>query len=55
MGKKANVLLRYSGNNKSAGVVYNGDYQSLILGFSFESLETKGVQKRIDETDALIF
>ncbi|WP_320017690.1 fibronectin type III domain-containing protein [Labilibaculum manganireducens] len=40
-GDGAKVLLRYSGNNKSAGVVYDGNYQSVILGFPFETLETK--------------
>jgi hypothetical protein len=40
-GEDAKVLLRYSGNNKSAGVLYNGNYQSVILGFPFETLETK--------------
>ena len=40
-GEDAKILLRYSGNNKSAGVLYNGNYQSVILGFPFETLETK--------------
>ncbi|MFA9371560.1 MAG: fibronectin type III domain-containing protein [Labilibaculum antarcticum] len=40
-GEDAKVLLRYSGNNKSAGVLYDGNYQSVILGFPFETLETK--------------
>lgn len=41
IGEDAKVLLRYSGNNKSAGVLYNGDYQSVILGFPFETLKNK--------------
>jgi hypothetical protein len=40
-GEDAKVLLRYSGNNKSAGVLYDGNYQSVILGFPFETLESK--------------
>lgn len=41
IGENAKVLLRYTGNNKSAGVLYNGDYQSVILGFPFETLKNK--------------
>jgi hypothetical protein len=40
-GKNAKVFLRYAKNTKSAGVVYNGDYKSIILGFPFETLHTK--------------
>ena len=38
LGENVNVLIRYRGNNKSAGVVYDGDYQSILLGFPFETL-----------------
>lgn len=41
VGKNAKVFLRYTNNAKSAGVVYDGDYQSIILGFPFETLKTK--------------
>lgn len=41
VGKNAKVFLRYTNNTKSAGVVYDGDYQSIILGFPFETLKTK--------------
>ena len=47
LGKNANVLLRYTGNNKSAGVLYDGEYQSVILGFPFETLETKQYRKEL--------
>ena len=47
LGENANVLLRYTGNNKSAGVLYNGEYQSVILGFPFETLETKEYRKEL--------
>lgn len=41
VGKNAKVFLRYTNNTKSAGVVYDGDYQSIILGFPFETIKTK--------------
>ncbi|WP_143470509.1 fibronectin type III domain-containing protein [Labilibaculum filiforme] len=46
-GENAKVLLRYSGNNKSAGVLYNGKYQSVILGFPLETLETKAYRNEL--------
>ena len=45
VGKNASVFLRYTKNNKSAGVLYNGDYQSVILGFPFETIKTKEERK----------
>ncbi|WP_421920748.1 fibronectin type III domain-containing protein [Marinifilum sp.] len=41
VGKNAKVFLRFTYNSKSAGVVYDGDYHSIILGFPFETLRTK--------------
>ncbi|MCY1634573.1 golvesin C-terminal-like domain-containing protein [Marinifilum sp. D737] len=41
VGKNAKVFLRYTNNTKNAGVIYDGDYQSIILGFPFETLKTK--------------
>lgn len=41
VGKNAKVFLRYTKNTKSAGIIYNGNYQSVILGFPFESLQTQ--------------
>lgn len=46
IGQKAKVLLRYA-NNKSAGIVYNGEYQSVILGFPFESLENQNYRNSL--------
>ena len=39
-GDGAKVLFRYQGANKTAGVGYNGKYQSVILGFPFETITT---------------
>lgn len=39
-GHGAKVLFRYWGNNKTAGVSYDGTYQSIVLGFPFESIST---------------
>lgn len=41
VGENAKVFLRYSKNSKSAGVVYDGEYQSIILGFPFETIGSK--------------
>jgi len=43
-GKDAKVLFRYSGDNKTAGVCFDGSYHSVILGFPFETIATD--QKR---------
>lgn len=37
-GKEAVCAFRYSENNTSAGVVYNGKYRTVILGFPFETI-----------------
>ncbi|HNX56872.1 MAG TPA: hypothetical protein PKO30_14870, partial [Prolixibacteraceae bacterium] len=37
-GEGAKVLFRYKGDNKTAGVAYSGLYQSVILGFPFETI-----------------
>jgi hypothetical protein len=39
-GKDAKVLFRYSGDNKTAGVCFDGSYHSVILGFPFETITT---------------
>jgi hypothetical protein len=39
-GDGAKVLFRYQSDNKTAGVGYNGKYQSVILGFPFETITT---------------
>ena len=38
--KDAHTVMRYSENNLSAGVAYQGDYKTLVLGFPFESIRT---------------
>ena len=47
VGEQAKVLLRYTENNKSAGILYNGKYQSVILGFPFETLENHEYRKEL--------
>lgn len=42
------TLFRYSENNLSAGVVYQGKYKTCVLGFPFESI------KSIEERDRLM-
>jgi hypothetical protein len=39
-GKDAKVLFRYQGDNKTAGVCYDGNYKSVVLGFPFETITT---------------
>ena len=39
-GKNAKVLFRYKGDNKTAGVCYDGVYKSVVLGFPFETITT---------------
>lgn len=38
--KEAYTVMRYSENNLSAGVAYQGNYKTCVLGFPFESLRT---------------
>ena len=39
-GEGARVLFRYKGDNKTAGVCFDGHYQSVTLGFPFETINT---------------
>ena len=39
-GKEARVLFRYRGDNKTAGVCFDGNYHTLVLSFPFESIST---------------
>lgn len=39
-GENAKVLFRYKGDNKTAGVCFDGNYHSVILGFPFETITT---------------
>jgi hypothetical protein len=38
--KEAYTVMRYSESNLSAGVAYQGDYKTYILGFPFETIRT---------------
>jgi hypothetical protein len=40
VGKDAKVLFRYKSDNKTAGVCFDGNYHSVILGFPFETITT---------------
>ena len=37
-GNDAKVLFRYKGDNKTAGVCFDGNYQTIVLGFPFETI-----------------
>ncbi len=39
-GENAKVLFRYKGDNKTAGVCFDGNYRSVIMGFPFETIST---------------
>jgi hypothetical protein len=39
-GKNAQPLFRYRDNNKSAGVCFDGNYHTIVLGFPFETITT---------------
>lgn len=40
-GENANVLFRYKGDNKTAGVCFDENYHSVALGFPFETITTQ--------------
>jgi len=46
--KEAHTVMRYSENNLSAGVAYQGNYKTYIMGIPFESIRT------VCERDALM-
>lgn len=41
VGKDARVLYRYKGNNKTAGICFDGSYKTVVLGFPFETISTE--------------
>ena len=45
-GDGAKVLFRYKSDNKTAGVCFSGKYQTVVLGFPFETITTE--QERAD-------
>ena len=46
-GKDAYTVMRYSENNLSAGVAYQGDYKTYIMGFPFETIRTKAERETL--------
>lgn len=40
VGKDARVLFRYKGDNKTAGICFDGSYKTVVLGFPFETVTT---------------
>jgi len=48
-GKGAVCAFRYSENNTSAGVVFNGAYKVVILGFPFETITSGGKRNLLME------
>lgn len=45
-GNDAVVLYRYFGDNKSAGVWYNGNYKTVVLGIPIETISDDGARDR---------
>ena len=46
-GKGASSSFRYSENNASAGISYNGTYRTIILGFPFETILGEGSRDQL--------
>lgn len=46
-GEGGYTILRYAENNIGAGVAYQGDYKTCILGFPFESIRTSEERDRL--------
>ena len=45
--KDAYTVMRYSENNLSAGVAYQGDYKTYIMGFPFETIRTEAERETL--------
>jgi hypothetical protein len=45
--KEAYTVMRYSENNLSAGVAYQGDYKTYIMGFPFETIRTEAERETL--------
>lgn len=54
-GDDAYTIFRYSENNISAGVAYQGAYKTCILGFPFESLRTAGEKDNLMKAILMFF
>ena len=46
-GKRAISAFRYTENNTSAGVVFQGDFKTVVLGFPFETIVDKQQRKNL--------
>ncbi|MFY9150769.1 MAG: fibronectin type III domain-containing protein, partial [Prolixibacteraceae bacterium] len=40
VGKDTRVLFRYKGDNKTAGICFDGNYKTVVLGFPFETVSS---------------
>ena len=45
--KDAYTVMRYSESNLSAGVAYQGDYKTYIMGFPFEAVRTEAEREAL--------
>ena len=46
-GEGSFAVLRYAENNRTAGVAYDGDHRSVVMGFPFESLMSEREQSEL--------
>ena len=46
-GKGARILFRYQGNNKTAGVCFDGSYKTIVLGFPFETISSEPERNKL--------
>lgn len=53
--RNAYTIFRYSENNLSAGIAYQGTYKTCVLGFPFESIRTPGQRAQLMETVLTFF
>jgi len=49
------TVFRYSENNLSAGVVYQGNYKTCVLGFPFESIKSSLERDQLMESILTLF
>lgn len=47
VGANSHTIFRYSENNLSAGVAYEGKYKTLILGFPFETIKSEEERNKL--------
>lgn len=51
-GKNTQVLFRYRDNNKTAGICFDGNYHTIVMGFPFETITTD--QQRDEFMDQIL-